>query len=156
MEKKNALALRLEFIWLLFTLLAFCLIAAPVYLNIPEFPFFAMNLLFVAVFITASRYIFLLSYTPLARIQILKVFFFFASIPLIFFLVSQIQHFKTFLDEIGIQSLMGNISLEEETRLTGYIQTEMLFFGVGSVIATAGFAMRMILSVWRLHNRGTV
>lgn len=156
MEKKLQIALRLELVWLLFTLLVFLIVAAPVYLKIPGFPFYPVNFVFVAVFITATRYIFLLSSTFLARQQVLKIFFFFVSIPLVFYLVGEIHGFQTFLDEEGLQSIMPNLSLQEGLQMAGYVRAEFLFFGVGSVIAVVAFAFRMLISVWRLHNRGTV
>ena len=152
MKRKSAIALRLELTWLLFTLLFFAVVAAPIYMKLPGFSFFWTNLLFVAVFITASRYIFFLPGTFLARRQILKISFFFLSIPFIFFLVSEVHRFQTFLDGDGIQSLFDGLSLEDESQMSGYIRAEMLLFGVGSVIAMVVFAFRMILSVWRVHN----
>lgn len=156
MEKRTSTALRIELAWLLFTLLCFGVIAAPIFLKAPSFPFYWTNLLFVAVFITASRYIFFLPGTFLARRQLLKISFIFLSIPFIFFLVSQIHNFQTFLDEQGQQSLVGDLPLPEETQMSGYIQAEMLLFGVGSVIAMGLFAFRMLLSVWRVHNHKAV
>lgn len=156
MEMKTSVALRLELTWLLFTLLFFGVIVTPIYLKIPVYPFFWMNFLFVAVFITASRYIFFLPNTFLAKRQILKIFFFFATIPFVFFLVSEIHRFQTFLDEEGIHALMPGRSLEEEAQIGGYMQAEILLFGVGSVIAMAVFAFRMLISVWRVHNHKAV
>lgn len=155
METKTSLILRLELVWLLFTLLFFGIVATPVYLKLPGFSFYWTNFLFVAVFITASRYIFFLPNTFLAKRQVLKIFFFFFTIPFVFFLVSEVNRFQTFLDEEGIQTLYGVLSPEEETQMTGYVQAEMLLFGVGSVIAMVIFAFRMILSVWRVHNGKT-
>ncbi|MBK8491134.1 MAG: hypothetical protein IPL49_09655 [Saprospirales bacterium] len=156
MEKKLQIALRLEFIWLLFTLLVFASLAAPIYVKFSAFPFYWTNFLFVWVFITASRYIFLLPTTFLARKQVLKIFFFFASIPSVFYLIGEIHGFQTFLDEEGIQTLMPGLSLTDISQFGGYVKAEILFFGVGSVIAVIIFAFRMLLSVWRLHNRGTI
>jgi hypothetical protein len=156
MDSKIALALRLELFWLLLTALVFCLVAGPVYLKLPHFPFFGLNLIFVTVFITASRYIFHLRYTFLAKRQVLKVAFFFASIPIVFYLAGRVFFFKTYLEEEGTQALVGSLPYSKQSSMAGYIQAEMLLFGVGSVIAMIVFAGRMILSVWRYHNRGTV
>ena len=156
MNKKRQIAFRIELIWLLFTLLVYAALITPILIKIPNFPFYGVNLLFVAVFITASRYIFLLPGTFLARRQVLKIAFIFLSIPLIFFLVGEIYDFQTFLDEEGIQSLTDPLPLAESFQIGRYIRNEILLFGVGSVIATGVFAFRMLISVWRLHNRGTV
>lgn len=156
MNSKTTLALRLEFFWLILTALVYCLVAGPIYLKLPDFPFFGLNLIFVAVFITASRYIFHLQYTFLARRQVLKIAFFFASIPAAFYLIGRVFFFKTFLDEEGILALVGSLPYREQSPMAGYIQAEMLLFGVGSAIAVIVFAIRMVLSVWRYHNRGTV
>lgn len=156
MDMKIPLALRLEFFWLLLVVSVFGLVAAPIYLKLPAFPFFSMNLLFVAVFIIAIRFIFHLQYTFLAKRQVLKIAFFFLSIPAVFYLVSCVFFFKTYLDEEGIQALVGSLPYGEQSSMAGYIQAEMLLFGVGSVIAMVVFAFRMLVSVWRFHNRGTV
>lgn len=156
MNSNIALSLRLEFFWLLLIALVFCLVAGPIYLKLPGFPFFGLNLIFVAVFVTASRYIFHLRYTFLAKRQALKIAFFFASTPAVFFLIGRVFFFKTFLEEEGIQALVGDLPYPEQSPMAGYIEAEMLLFGVGSAIAMIVFAFRMVLSVWRYHNRGTV
>jgi hypothetical protein len=40
--------------------------------------------------------------------------------------------------------------------MANYIKNEFTFFSIGSLIALAAFPVRMIISVWRLHNKGTV
>jgi hypothetical protein len=40
--------------------------------------------------------------------------------------------------------------------MTQYIRSEFLFFGVGSVIVSILLPFRMIISVWRTKNKGTV
>jgi hypothetical protein len=32
----------------------------------------------------------------------------------------------------------------------------MIFFGAGSVICGPALALRLLISIWRTHNRGTV
>jgi hypothetical protein len=156
MPQSKALKFWLELAWLVLTLLVCIALIAPIYWKVKDFPFFTANVLFIAVFVTAARYIFLLEHTFLARRQVLKVAFFFLSIPLALFLVGELHRFQTFLDDEGVQALVAGLPYQEVGPLAGYIRAEMLLFGVGSIIAMVVFALRMIQSVWLTHNRGTV
>jgi hypothetical protein len=156
MSNQQNLSLKLEMIWWIFTIVLLVVVLFPIYNNINNYPFWGSNILFIVTFITLSRYVLLLRHTFLAKQQKLKVILFFLSIPIIFFLISQVHYFQTFLDEKGVESFLGEMNLTDRNRIAGFIRTEMLFFGIGSVVIAIIFPFRMLGSVWLLKNRGRV
>jgi len=156
MNQKKILIIRLEIIWWIFTSIILGGILYPILTKIEGYPFLFSNIFFVVSFFTLTRYIFLLKHTLLAQRELLKIALIFLCIPLLFFLVKELLFFRNYLDETGLETLVENKSLEEQNRMVRYIRSEMLFFGVGSVISGLLFPFRMLVSVWRVRNRGTV
>ena len=146
----------LELLWWLFTLIVVVAVLFPVYSRIDRFPFWTANIVFIITFITLTRYIFLLPFTLIAKRQILKIALVFLCIPLIFYLIQQLNFFQTFLDEEGIEAVVGNLPFGQRGKMVDYVRSEMLLFGVGSIITAILFPFRMIASVWLYRNRGTV
>ncbi|MEZ4931510.1 MAG: hypothetical protein R2788_05200, partial [Saprospiraceae bacterium] len=60
MEKQKKLHIRLELIWWMITLVIIIGLFIPIYTTQKDYPFWMSNTIFVLVFITFSRYIFLL------------------------------------------------------------------------------------------------
>lgn len=149
---RTQLLIRFELLWWFLTALVAAGVLLPVFTFSTGFPFYADNLIFIVTFITLSRYIFLLPHTFLAGRQYLKITLFFLSIPFIFFLVQQLNGFQTYLDENGQEALVGELSYEKTNAIAGYIRSEMLLFGVGSIISAVLFPIRMLISVWRRRN----
>ena len=71
-------------------------------------------------------------------------------------LVNQINLFQTFLDENGFEGLVGDLPFGKRENMAKFIRAEMLFFGVGSVISAIILPFRLVISVWRTRNKGTV
>ncbi len=153
-QKKN-LSLKLELLWWIFTLVVVAAVIIPILSSIEHYPFTKINILFVVVFITLARYIFLLRHTFLAKQQKLKAVLIFLSIPFIFYLISELYSFQTYLDENGVEAFIDtSLSIEKRNQLTAFIRNQMMFFGAGAVITTFMFPFRMLLSIWTLRNRG--
>ena len=153
-QKKN-LPLKLELIWWVFTLVVVAGVIIPILSSIEHYPFTKINILFVVVFITLARYIFLLRHTFLAKQQKLKAVLIFLSIPFTFYLISELYSFQIFLDENGVESFIDTtISIEKRNQLTSFIRNQMMFFGAGSVMTAIMFPFRMVMSIWTFRNRG--
>jgi len=152
------LKLSLELVWWIATAILTVLILFPILRVFDNYPFLFANILFVFIFITFTRYIFLLKNTFLARLTPVKSLLIAVCLPLFFYLVSEVYAFQMFLDEQGSQALLSPEYLSQEvpisrrSGLLSYIRTETLFFGVGSVITTILMPFRMILSIWRTYN----
>ena len=156
MQQDHSRLLRLEFFWWIFTAILAAAILFPIYIKVPDYLFFLSNLIFIVVFITITRYIFLLKHTLLAYRQYLKVVLAIACIPLFFFLMSELSFFQTYLDEEGIDAVVGHLPYAQRNMMLSYIRSEMILFGTGAMICCILFPLRMIRSVWTLHNRGRV
>ncbi len=142
----------LELIWWVITGLVTTVILLPILKNTIDYPFLKINVFFIITLLTFFRYVFFLRFTFLKRLRWAKFILVFISIPLIFMLVNYLNHFLAYLDENSFDSfLIGRA----DPHLAGYIKSEMLLFGVGSVIISVILPFRMILSLWRQHNRGT-
>ncbi len=155
MDNSSKLYIRLELIWWLATFLVVFSVLFPIYQALTDYPFWIQNTVFIVVFITITRYIFLLKYTFLAYRQWLKVVVAVLCIPLFLYLMKEVNLFSTIAGEIGIEEMFGHLSMKDQTDMSNYVRSEMLFFGAASVISTVIMPFRMIISFWRTHNRGT-
>ncbi len=142
--------------WLITAVLAL-LVLLPIYSQIGTgYPYYTPNLIFIITFITFTRYIFLLRHTPFAYNPIIKIFFIFIPIPLFFYSVDALYDFQRFLDEDGVVSILGNLNGTSQYNLSKYIKYQKLFFGTGAILTLVLLPIRMMVSLWRRKNRGTV
>lgn len=154
MQPPTSLLLRLELIWWAVTILVLFGVLLPFRAYWQSYPFFWSNTIYILTFITLTRYIFLLPYTLLAHRQTLKVILFFLCIPLVFLLIQELNRFQTFLDYNGLEALLGNTGINTADSLLSYTYSEMLLFGVGSIVSGIIFPIRLLFSVWLKRNRG--
>ncbi len=155
MGKDTSLIIKLELLWWLVTAILLVVVLYPIYTSTSSYPFLTPNIIYILVFITLVRYIFMLKYTPLRFLQWMKVVAIILCIPLGFYLIQELHTFQVFADEVGVQSLYLNLPEIEQSKMIEYTKTEMLFFGVGSLLATIVFPFRMLISFWRTYNLGT-
>lgn len=148
--------MQLEFYFWVLTLVVAAGILLPILSTLPEYRFLLPNIVYIVVAITMTRYLFLLKHTFLAKRQVLKVAISLLCIPLLFYLVQALNGFQTFLDEEGPEAIVGPLAYSSRSGLMTYIRSEMLLFGVASIISAFVLPFRLILSVWRTRNRGTV
>jgi hypothetical protein len=156
MNKQQSLTLWLELLWWVLTALIVWAVLFPIHKAMRVWPFEGWNIAFVVVVVTFTRYIFLLKHTFLARLQEVKVALIILMFPFTFFLIEAVNGFMVYIEENTWEDLTGHLPLADKHAIEGYIWTEMLFFGVGSFIAAPALAVRLMLSVWRTRNRGTV
>ncbi|NND32701.1 MAG: hypothetical protein HKN76_08935 [Saprospiraceae bacterium] len=143
-------------VWWIATILLTLLILFPILQKTNRYPFTTINVIYTFTFVTIFRYVFFFKYTLIARKQYLKLTLIFLSIPFIFNLVSNLNYFITYLDEFSSESFLGHLSPDSRSNLETYIRSEMLLFGVGSIVAAILFPFRLLVSIWRQKNRGTV
>lgn len=142
----------LELIWWLSTCFLVALILFPIYTREIAYPFYPYNVTAIVAFLTFTRYIFLLRLTPFARNQWIKAALIFLLIPVLFFIGQGINYFQTYLDDNGPELLVGLLPKAEQESVLNYIRSQMLFFGVGAIVAGAIIPFRMIVSIWRQYN----
>jgi hypothetical protein len=129
----------------------------PIWTNFPDFKFNAINIANIVAFVTFTRYTFFLKYTFLAKLEKVKITFILFTVMIIVIIMTQIQSFNVWIDggdpEVLLSSV-GKANMRES--LLNYIKSEFLFFVIGAVIAALALALRLMISVWRLRNRGQV
>ncbi len=156
MERKTSLLIQLEMIWLLATILILGAVLYPIYSSEAEYPFWLLNTVFVIVFLIFIRYIFLLKHSFLAYGQAAKAAIFILCFPLFFYLFNEMAEFQLYLNEVGLEAMFQHLPMNSQDSMVRYVQSEMLFFGTGSIIVCIIMPVRMMISFWRTHNRGTV
>ena len=145
-----------ELLWWLLTALLAALVLLPIYLQVQNYPFWTMNILFIVVFVTCTRFIFLLRFTFLANRFWWKFALIFLSIPFVFFLIQELTGFQTYLDEQGVEAVAGLLPLKQQEAMINYIYNEFLLFAVGAIISAFVFPFRLAVSIWRVRNRNQV
>jgi len=162
MNKIAFLHIAQELFWWLITALVAYMVIAPVYDLLLAYPFLSANIVYVAVFLTLTRYVFLLKYSFFARFLPFKLFLLFGSLPLLVYLISLMFQFQVYMNEEGTDGFLRllrdlDTPLEEVQTLYAYFRREMIFFGTGSIIITVITPFRMLISAWRVyHNTGRV
>ncbi len=156
MNKSNTLKISIELIWWVITAIVVWAVLQPIHKAMHVWVFNTWNAIFVVVLITLTRYIFLLKYTFLANLQVLKIVLMLLMFPLTFLLIERVNEFLGYIEEQTWEPLTGHLPPAQQPAIEEYIWGEMLFFGVGSALAAVAFAIRMMISVWRTKNRGTV
>ena len=146
--------LLLEGIWWLVTAIIVSLVMYPIWSNFPEFKFNVVNIVNITAFVTFTRYIFLLKYTFIAKMEKVKIGFVLFTLMIVIAITTQIQSFNVWIDGGDpdvLLSSVGKSSVRES--LLNYIKSEFLFFAVGAVVASAFLAGRLLMSVWRTRNK---
>ena len=156
MAKRQTLLVLLELLWWTVTVIVVVASQYPIHKAMHVWPYEVWNIVFIVVLITLARYTFLLKHTFLARQQVIKTVLIQLMFPLIFILIDGLNDFLTFIEEKTWDPLTGHLPAADKKSIEQYIWAEMLFFGAGSIISVPVFAARLLLSIWRTHNRGTV
>ncbi|RME99621.1 MAG: hypothetical protein D6772_07465 [Bacteroidetes bacterium] len=127
-------------------------IVGPIYYLLPDYRFLWANLLFVFLFITLTRHIFLLRYSFLADWRNIKIALIFLCLWIAFLVVQEINAFQVFLDENGPEAIVGSLPDDDQQPMLSYIRSQFIFFGVGATIACAVLPIRLIISIYRKWN----
>ena len=114
------------------------------------------NLAYIVIFITLTRYMFLMKYTFLANSQVAKAIMIIIVLPIIIFSIDGIFSFRQILDNDGYAAICQGVADEQVNAIGMYYRNEYLFFGVSAIITAIIFPFRMVVSIWRKINRGTV
>lgn len=152
--KRRNLTILLELTSWVATALIVALVLYPIVSVTNNYTFLVPNIIFIVLLVTCTRYIFWFKHTWLAKLQYVKVGIIFVSIWAVFLLVEQLNIFQTTLDEDGASAILGNLSLSQLESLGNYMKSEMIFFGVGSIISLVVLDGRLLKSVWNYRNKG--
>jgi hypothetical protein len=145
----------LEAIWWLITAVIVVVVMYPIWTDFPAYRFNAVNIANIVVFTTFTRYTFFLKYTFLAPLQYAKIAFVLFTVMIVATLMTQIQSFNVWIDGGDPETLLESVGKADIREwLLHYIKNEFLFFVVGAIVSALFLSIRLIISVWRLRNRG--
>ena len=149
--------LLLELIWWIATIIIVVLFIFPIYNTVGnKYIFYFQNIFFIVLFVTFTRYIFLLKYTFLADNRKLKVALVFIPILLFFYAIDSLYDFQDYIDKQEHIEMLSQLSPDRAIEISKYIKYQFLFFGTGGMMVIFMLPIRLILSIWRGINRGTV
>lgn len=145
----------LELVWWVFTAVLVLLFILPIWLKVDsQFPFYLPNIVFIVLFITFTRLIFLTKHTFLSKKRILKLIFIFLPIPIFFYASDQLFDFQNYLDQGDYIPMLSHLDPNDAVDIFKYIKYQFLFFGSGAIIVIFLMPIRMIVSIWSKMNRG--
>ncbi len=145
-----------EIIWWIMTAIVAVLVMLPIYTTTPDFPFKAVNIAYIFIAITFTRYIFLLRHTPFAWSIPFKIIIPCTALIVIVLLGDGLMELQNMLDEDGFLTFLSHLDGDTAKSMYHYIRSEYFFFGVASLICAVILPIRMIVSIWRQKNRGTI
>jgi len=153
MNEQGRLKLKLELIWWVFTLVLVVAVLAPIYISKLTFPFYFANVVFIIVFVTVTRYMFFLKHTWLLRMKWLKIGLILGSVIFIFVLSTSMIDFNNYIDQIGLQEIVMDLPVEDQFSMIRYIHREVIFFGIGSIVAMIALPVRLLISLRRMRQQ---
>ncbi len=157
MEQQKKLLLTLELVfWVVTAVIAFGILR-PIVVKIADFPFLWQNGFAIVIFVTYTRYAFLWKYNLLSNSLVTRLIFVFSSIPLVFYLVQNLNGFQGYIDDFGYDSFMNLLKKPiadlDKVSLLKYIRSEFVFFSTGAILSAILLTFRMIMSIWRSRNK---
>ena len=139
----------IELIWWMITAIIAFAVVYPINNAGVNWVFQTWNIIFVVLLVTFARHIFLLRFSLICQRQIFKAILMVLMIPLTFILISNLNSFMNYVEENTWQPLTGQLLPAKQRGMEDYIWTEMLFFGVGSIISCILLPFRLFRSIWR-------
>lgn len=147
--------IRLELLWWLFTILVVVIVYLPITLNQIDFPYQYHNWAFIILSITISRLIFQLRHSFLAHNLVLKMLFMFLSVVVFMQAYRGVSLLNIFNDENGYYHIFEHLPLEKRYRMAAYVNWQFFLFGIATMVASILFPFRLLISIFRVKNRGT-
>jgi hypothetical protein len=144
-----------ELVWCLFTIVLMALILSPIWFMLGEaYPFYTDNILLIFIAITFGRYLFFLKHHWLTYSMWIKLVFVFLPVGIFFFLMDSFYDFQRFFDEVGIRTIMDELSPRQQNQMAVFIRTEMILFWSAAFISNFLLPFKMIRSIYRKRKLG--
>ncbi|MBK9150402.1 MAG: hypothetical protein IPM26_05135 [Saprospiraceae bacterium] len=137
----------------LFILLFAGMILIPVWMTTGfNYTFYFENIISIIVFLSFTKYIFLLRFTPYARMKWVKFAAVFLCIPVFLLLIDNLFDFQRFVDENGTISFFRGSTDLSDYNFGKFIKYQFILFTVAALVSTVFLPVRLIMSFWRVRN----
>jgi hypothetical protein len=150
--KEIKLYLLVELLWWAVTGVVVLAVMWPIWSAGVIWLFQTPNIFFIVTLITFGRHIFALNSSLIGKKQILKAFILIALVPIVFAFISHLNEFMVYVEEHMWDQMTGHLEISTKRKIESYLYNEMLFFSVGSILASFGLAARLIMSLWKQYN----
>jgi hypothetical protein len=152
---ENQTKLNLAGLWILAMLLLPVILLWPIYSNDLDYPFYLNNFLFIVTPLIFFRYIFFIKFTFIESTLVPKLLFIPLAMVLIIYSYKGFNEFINFYNDNGIFYSLEKFDLRKQDFLSKYINRQYIFFAILTMIASIIMPFRMLISVWRVYNKGT-
>ncbi len=156
MEANTRTRILLELLWWALTVVIVIGVMYPIVSKTNYHPAPWRNVAYIVAAITFTRYLFMLSSTLIARRQAYKVAAMFICMPLVPVFWVWLAEFQGYIDDRNIEDLLPDILPENHAAMLSYLRNEMTFFCAAAIMSAVALPIRLILSLFRTHNYGTV
>lgn len=146
--------IRLELLWWLFTMLVVVIVYLPLYINEIDFPFKYYNWAFIVLSISITRFIFQLKHSFIAYNLVLKMLLMFLSVVVFMQAYRGIGLMNIFNNERGYFHLFEHLPLEKRYDIAAYVNWQYFMFAIATAVASVLFPIRLLISIFRVYNRG--
>lgn len=127
----------------------------PVFSNGVDYIFYFHNILLIILSALYVRYIFFLEFTWIKNTIIPKLILMFAGIFSAVYSYYILNKFTGFYNENGIYHALNSMELSKQYLLGNYIYRQFIFFASFTIVTGIIIPVRMLISVWRVFNKGT-
>ncbi len=141
-------------LWLLFTILLISVVLWPIYSNHIDYLFYFNNILFIVVAVYFFRYIFRIKHTLIANKILIKLIIMPLGIFMAIYTYMAMNDFIDYYQSVGMYKSVEQFNLDKQYFLGEYIQDQYLFFGVAAFVTSVIIPIRMLVSVFRVYNKG--
>lgn len=142
-----------EILGILFAITLCSLFILPIYFRTNNnYQFLIPNIFAIIVFVTFTRWIFLLKYSPFSRSNWFRLILIFLPIPLLMYQLDSLMEFTAYIDEHGSMGFFMDVLEESNYAFAKYIRYQFLFFSTASLITLILLPIRMMRSFWRTIN----
>jgi hypothetical protein len=136
-----------------FAIVFAALFMIPIYMKTgSNFLFYFSNSISIIVFLTFTRWIFLLKYSPFSRSKWPRLILVFLPIPLFMYHIDGLFEFQKFVDEEGTIAFFKGSNDMRDYDFGRFIKYEYIFFCVGALVTIVLMPIRMVISFWRTIN----
>lgn len=142
-------------LWLLLLILLPIAVLWPVFSNQVDYLFYFDNILFITLSVLFLRYIFFLKFTWIKNTIIPKLILLFAGIVSAVYSYYILNKFTGFYNDNGIYHSLDTMELSKQYFLGNYIYRQFIFFASFTIVTGLILPIKMLVSVWRVFNKGT-
>jgi len=141
-------------LWVLFTALLIAIVLWEIYSNNIDYPFYFNNILFIVALMFFVRCIFMIKYSFIENTIFPKLIIMPLGIFMGMYMYMGLNYFIEYYQSNGIYYSVQQFPLEKQYFLGSYIRSEYMFFGIAALVSSIIIPFRMLISVWRVFNKG--